>query len=127
MLVEDDPQVRELARTILRSFGYHVLTADTAAQAVWVWERHQNHIVLMITDMMIPNCATGAELARKFQSEKPELRVLFTSGFGPEIGEDDTIFRDKSLFLQKPFTPTALMRMVADALRQEPAPGPGRH
>jgi CheY-like chemotaxis protein len=119
LVVEDDPQVREMTRTILKEFGYRVLTAESDSQALWVWERHQNEIELVIADLMIPNCATGLELARKLQEQKPQLRVLFTSGFSKDIGGDDTEFLRKAPFLPKPYTALSLMQSVTSCFETE--------
>jgi len=119
LLVEDDPQVREMTRTILKEFGYNVLTAESDSQALWVWERHRSEIELVIADMMIPNCATGLDLARKFQGQKPHLRVLFTSGFSKEIGGDDTEYLQRAPFLQKPYTALSLMQSVTSCFETE--------
>jgi two-component system, cell cycle sensor histidine kinase and response regulator CckA len=112
LLVEDDPQVRQMTAAILKEFGYGVLTAESDSQAAWVWERHQKEIELLIADMMIPNCATGLDLARRFQRQKPQLRVLFTSGFSKEIGGEDTAYLRRAPFLQKPYTALSLMQSV---------------
>jgi len=119
LLVEDDPQVREMAKMVLREFGYRVLTAESDAQALWVWERHHAEIELVIADLMIPNCASGLDLARKFQAQKPQLRVLLTSGFGKEIGGDDTQYLRRAPFLPKPFTAQALMQSVSACFEME--------
>lgn len=118
LLVEDDAQVRQMTQEMLAALGHRVLAADSEAQALWVWQRHQGDIQLLITDVMIPTCTTGMELARRFQRDKTSLRVLFTSGFSREIGEEDmTCFRSK--FLQKPYTFEALRQIVSECLRAE--------
>jgi two-component system, cell cycle sensor histidine kinase and response regulator CckA len=120
LLVEDDPQVRDFIRMVLRTHGYHVLAADTAEQAMALWERHQAHIHLVITDLMIPTRATGAQLARQFQGDRPLVKVLFISGFGREISAEDTQFMKKGHLLPKPFTPDELLERVGALLRQDP-------
>jgi CheY-like chemotaxis protein len=121
LLVEDDPQVREVTRTALRQLGYAVLTADSESQALWVWERHRRQIDLLIADMLIPTCATGLDLAKRFRDDKPGLRVLLTSGFGREIGGDETDLLRRTPFLQKPYTPDLLAQTVANCLSEQPA------
>ncbi len=123
LLVEDDPEVREITRAILREFGYVVLTAESECQALWLWERHQLEIKLLIADMMIPNCATGFDLAKKLRAHKPDLKVLITSGFSRDIGGDDTAFLHRTPFLQKPYTAQGLLETVARCLA-EPTPPP---
>jgi two-component system cell cycle sensor histidine kinase/response regulator CckA len=119
LLVEDDPAMRELTRDILRRNGFTVLTADSDCQALWLWSRHAHQINLLVTDLMIPNRTTGVELAKKLLRERPDLPVLYVSGFGREIGEGDTAFLRKSPFLQKPYSPSALIQTVFDCLDQD--------
>jgi two-component system, cell cycle sensor histidine kinase and response regulator CckA len=119
LLVEDDSQVRQMTRGILQQYGYNVLTAESDSQAMWVWERHRSEIEMIIADMMIPNCTTGLDLARKLQEEKPQLRVLFTSGFSKEIGGDDTEYLRQAPFLQKPYTALSLMQSVISCFETE--------
>ena len=85
LLVEDDLVVREMTCEILSRSGYLVLTAESERQALKAWERFGRHINLLLTDVMIPHRSNGLELARKFLRMKPELKIVFTSGFGPEI------------------------------------------
>ena len=120
LLVEDDPGMRELMRDILRRAGYQVLTAESEAQALAVWEQFNPKIHLLLTDVMIPHRTTGLELARKLKGSKPKLKVIYTSGFGREIcGGDPEL--TASPFLKKPFTPAELVDVVARSL--EPKPG----
>jgi len=116
LLVEDDQQVREVTRDVLRRGGYNVLAADSERQALWHWTRHSRQIDLLVTDMLIPHCSTGVELARRLQNSRAGLPVVYISGFGREIGEEDRAFIHRSPFLQKPFTPAALIKAVAACL-----------
>jgi len=122
LLVEDDLEVREITRAILREFGYVVLTAESECQALWLWERHHLEIKLLVADMMIPNCATGFDLAKKLRAQKPDLKVLITSGFSREIGGDDTAFLKRTPFLQKPYTAQALLDSVSRCLEEANQP-----
>ena len=126
LLVEDDIEVREITRAVLREFGYVVLTAESECQALWLWERHHLEIKLLITDMMIPNCATGLDLAKKLRADKPDLKVLITSGFSPEIGGDDTSFLTRTPFLQKPYTAQSLLDSVSRCLEEAHRPHSAR-
>ena len=103
LLVEDDPAVREVMRKILLNACYQVLTAESEAQALEIWERFNLQIDLLLTDVMIPHRTTGLELAKKLRATKPELKVIYTSGFGREICDRDPALTASS-FLQKPFT-----------------------
>ena len=115
LLVEDDPAVREVMRKILLNACYQVLTAESEAQALEIWERFNHQIDLLLSDVMIPHRTTGLELAKKLRATKPDLKVIYTSGFGREICDRDPALTASS-FLQKPFTPDELMIVVAATL-----------
>ena len=122
LLVEDDPQARELIRNLLRRDGYQVLTADSESQALWVWERQAHTIDLLLTDVMIPSCATGIQLAKRLRQQRPSLQVICISGFGRDIGSGDTNFVTQFPFLQKPCSARLLLETVhrAMAMRTDP-------
>jgi CheY-like chemotaxis protein len=117
LFVEDDPQVRDFGVLVLRGGGYEVVVAETAAQAQRLWERHGGKFDLLVTDMMIPNCSTGLELARRFRRDNAALPVVITSGFGPEIAGDQAGELKSLIFLRKPFKPDELLRIVSGCLR----------
>jgi len=116
LLVEDEMILRDLAVVILRDCGYRVLEAATGVEAVEVWNRHHNSIDLLLTDMVMPEGISGVELAEKLIAEKPDLHVIFTSGYS--VDEMDTAFiRDgRGDFLQKPYTRVTLAKAVRDCL-----------
>ena len=116
LVVEDDPSIREMIRYILRRSGFNVLVADSDRQAHWVWSQHGNQIDLLLTDMMIPSRCTGTELARQFQNQKPDLAVVYMSGFGREISEGETAFVEKSPYIQKPCSAGELIETVSFSL-----------
>jgi DNA-binding NtrC family response regulator len=115
LLVEDDFDVRDVAKDILCRSGYLVLPADSERQALSAWRQFGKRIDLLLTDVLIPCRCTGADLARKFQRSKPSLRVIFMSGFGPEICAGDPALAS-GWFLPKPFSSAALLRIVSKCL-----------
>ena len=115
LLVEDDFAVRDLASEILCRSGYLVLPADSERQALKAWKQFGKQIDLLLTDVLIPCRCTGADLARKFQRTKPKLRVIFMSGFGPEICAGDPALAS-GWFLPKPFSAAGLLRIVSKCL-----------
>lgn len=117
LLVEDDPQVREFGLLALRGCGYEVLSAESASQAQRIWGRQGGGIDLLVADMMIPNCSTGLELARRFRRDHPSLPVIIMSGFGPEIAGDQAPDLQALAYLRKPFKVDELLRIVANSLR----------
>jgi signal transduction histidine kinase/CheY-like chemotaxis protein len=115
LLVEDEEGVRELARDILRASGYTVLEARNGAEALLLCERHQGPLDMLLTDVVMPRMS-GRELAERLAPLRPELSVLFMSGY-----TDDAVIRHGVLaagtaFLQKPFTPAALVLRVRETL-----------
>ena len=115
LLVEDDSEVREFTGEILCQSGYFVLPADSERQALSAWKQFGKRIDLLLTDVLIPYRCTGAELARKFQRMNPKLKVLFMSGFGPEICAGDPALAS-GWFLSKPFSAPVLLRIVSSCL-----------
>jgi PAS domain S-box-containing protein len=115
LLVEDEGQLRVLARDILRGAGYQVLDAPNAAEAIKLSQRHAGPIHLLVTDVVMPHIG-GRELARRLAAERPRMRVLYMSGY-----TDDAIFQhgtvDPSIaFLPKPITPDTLLGKVRETL-----------
>jgi signal transduction histidine kinase len=122
LLVEDDSQVRAVARNILRRSGYLVLEASDAREAVTHAERHEGTIHLLLTDVVMPQMS-GPELARRLARLRPATKIVCMSGY-----TDDTIVRHGVLdarvaYVQKPLTPDTLNAKIREILD---AP-PGRH
>jgi PAS domain S-box-containing protein len=124
LLVEDEEQVRELARRVLERAGYSVLTAGDAESAVAIADRHPGHIHLLVTDIVLPR-VSGRELAARLGIHRPAIKVLYVSGTS-----DNAIARHRMLdpgteFLEKPFSLERLLQKVRQALgAPEPAPRP---
>jgi CheY-like chemotaxis protein len=117
LFVEDDPQVRDFGLLILRGAGYQVAAAESSAQAQRLWDRQGGRFDVLVADMMIPNCSTGLELARRFRRDNTGLPVIITSGFGPEIAGDQAAELKSVMFLRKPFKPEELLKAVSVSLR----------
>lgn len=120
LLVEDEEMVRNLTCEILETNGYKVLTATNGEQAYITCKEHIGAIDLMITDVVMPRMG-GRELAEHIARIRPEMVVLFMSGY-----TDDAIVRHGVLdqdmpFLQKPFTPDSLCRKIREVLEHRKA------
>ena len=119
LLVEDQPQVRELARMALAEKGYTVLATSSPEDAERVCSRHQAEIHLLLTDLIMPGI-TGRELAKRLTARHPKLRVMYMSGYTFGImaqgGTQNGMLEDGVAFLQKPFTPSTLSEKVREVL-----------
>jgi signal transduction histidine kinase len=115
LLVEDEPMVRELAAMTLRERGYTVVEAGDGEEGLRVAQQHQGKIDLVLTDVVMPAMG-GKEMAVALRASRPDLKILFTSGYSEEvIGEHGVIRRGKH-FLQKPFLAASLARHVREVL-----------
>ena len=116
LLVEDEASVREYARTVLEMYGYRVLQAANGPEAVEVWKRHGERIVLLLTDLVLPDEMTGLELAEKLQAQRPELKVIFCSGYSTDQASAMLASHKNFSFLQKPYQPKTLGRLVREVI-----------
>jgi nitrogen-specific signal transduction histidine kinase/ActR/RegA family two-component response regulator len=116
LIVEDEPLLREMARTILQNCGYQILEASSGKDALDVWNRHAGHINLLLTDMVMPEGISGAELAERLLLQKPDLKVLFTSGYTTGEISAEVLVKTHAHFLQKPYTQAAVAKAVRDCL-----------
>jgi two-component system cell cycle sensor histidine kinase/response regulator CckA len=116
LLVEDEDAVRSLSRRILQARGYTVLEARNGQEGLSIARQYSGQIHLLITDVIMPHM-NGRQLAEELAPIRPELKMLFMSGYTDETLEFET---DRS-FLQKPFTPLGLARKVRELLDDERA------
>lgn len=119
LVVEDEPSLRELVTKVLRNYGYQVLEAAHGKEALRVWRESSTKPALLLTDMMMPEGMTGWELAEQIRSETPEVKVLFTSGYSPEIFGGEVQLDERANFLPKPYHPRILARTVRQCLDNE--------
>lgn len=119
LIVEDDDQVRAVARTILKSAGYHVLTAANATQALAVAAEHAGTIHLLLTDVLLP-CMSGRQLARRLTQARPGLRVMYVSGYPGDLLATRGVLDESAVLLEKPFRVDDMLDQVQRILR-EPA------
>src|SRR5207247_6171286 len=107
LLVEDEDVVRRLGRIALAKRGYRVLEAANGAEALLLCEREQRPIEMLITDVVMPGM-TGPELARELASRRPQMKVLYVSGYPQRAMAQQRALPPGSAFLDKPFTLDAL-------------------
>ncbi len=116
LLVEDEESLRELVRCVLESYGYNVIDAANGRCAFDVWKEHGSRVDLLLTDIVMPDGVTGRDLADALKQEKPNLRVLFSSGYSSDIIGKDFVLSDGVNFLQKPYNPQTLAEVVRECL-----------
>jgi len=117
LVVEDEDGVRGLACTILRRYGYTVLEAHSGGDALIASEQHKAPVDLLLTDVVMPRM-NGPELARRLLSIRPDMKVLFMSGYpkGAQLPYGQGASSPE--FLQKPITPVVLARKVREVLER---------
>ncbi len=114
LLVEDEDQVRMLAKTVLTRLGYHVRAASGATEALAIL-REEPRLDLLLTDVVMQGRG-GLELAREVLRERPGTRVVFMSGYTSDTVVRHGVFEDRVAFIQKPITPEILAATVRKAL-----------
>ena len=115
LLVEDDAVLRELARRILAGSGYHVLPAGGVVEAERFCRQHAGNLDLLLTDVVMPGMS-GRDLARRLAVTRPRMCVLYMSGYTDDVIVHRGVLEPGTHFLQKPFTPRALLHKVREVL-----------
>lgn len=116
LVAEDEEMVRQLACEVLTTYGYKVLPAANGGSAFLVCEKHEGRIDLLITDVVMPEMS-GLELSARLRMLKPELKVLFMSGYTDNALIHQGMIEGEN-FIQKPFSPLGLVEKVRSVLDQ---------
>ncbi len=116
LLVEDEAAVRELAARVLREYGYTVLEASDPSQALRAIDEHSaDEVQLLVTDVVMPQMS-GRDLAEHLAPLRPDMRVLYVSGYTDRAIVHHGVLDEGTPFLQKPFTAEALVSKVREVL-----------
>lgn len=121
LLVEDQPEVRSVVQKLLARHGYTVLAAGNGEEALRAAREHHGRIDLLITDVVMPDM-NGHTLAEQFLRQWPEARELYMSGYTNVAIVQRGIIERSLAFIQKPFTPTGLLRKIREVLSVDPPP-----
>ncbi len=119
LVVEDEGEVRSLMQRVLKRKGYTVLTALDGEAALAIGRERKGTIHLVVSDVVMPRMS-GPEMARQLEVLRPDVKVLYLSGYADEKVNLRGAIGAESAFLQKPFTPTALERKVREVLDAPP-------
>src|ERR1035437_6242236 len=120
LVVEDQAEVRKYAVAVLNSYGYRVIQAENAGEALLLRGRERGRIDLVLTDVVMPN-VSGRELAHRLETLQPGIKVLFMSGYTGNVIEHQGVLEEGAAFIQKPFSPEELAGKVR-AVLGPPAP-----
>lgn len=118
LVVEDEEAVRAMLRESLQRLGYRVIEAASATEALSAWRSCPKSIVLLLTDVIMPGGMSGRELADTLLAERPDLRVIYTSGYDTDRTEPG-LLREGINYLPKPYTTATLADAVYSALEKE--------
>jgi CheY-like chemotaxis protein len=120
LLVEDEESVRELVRETLKARGYTVIEASDGISGMRVAEEYPGKIEILITDVVMPGMS-GRELAKRITAARPDIKVLYLSGYTEDAIIHEGALEPGTAFLQKPFTLQVLARKVREVLRGDSA------
>ena len=119
LVVEDEQIVLDLVTSILKEAGYAILRAHNGEEAVQIGSRHEGRIDLVLTDIVMPGMS-GGELVRQLLPLKPEIRVLYMSGYTKYTVASHGVLESVNSFIWKPFLPGTLLQKVREVLDSPP-------
>ena len=120
LVVEDEAEVREIAVAILRGLGYRTLEAPDGESALLVFGSHAADIDMLLSDLVLPGKVRGPELANRITAMRPEVKILFMSGYAENAVVHHGRLDDGVPLLGKPFKREQLARKVAEVLAASP-------
>ena len=125
MVVEDEPEVRDYAATVLTNYGYKVIKANNAVEALQFSEREHEHIDLVLADVVMPG-VSGPEMSSRLKALRPGIKVLYMSGYTADKIAHHGVLDPETDFIQKPFTPSQLSSKVREMLTRGSSASAGR-
>ncbi|MBI5180898.1 MAG: response regulator [Nitrospirae bacterium] len=118
LLAEDNDMLREFAETVLKDIGYTVIAAKNGDEAIQIFSANSDKIQLTVLDVIMPVC-NGREAYDRMRAVKPDLKVIFVTGYSIATHHTESIAKEKLPLLQKPFTKESLARKVREALDKD--------
>jgi signal transduction histidine kinase/ActR/RegA family two-component response regulator len=117
LVVEDEEPLRKLLSTALKKYQYRVIEADNSLNALHICENDDRRIDVLLTDVVMPSIH-GRELADRIRKMRPDIAVLYISGYSDEIIARHDVMESKVPLLQKPFSPEQLARRIREVLAE---------
>ncbi|MBA7626877.1 Sensor kinase CckA [subsurface metagenome] len=115
LFVEDEGLVRSFGVRVLERLGYNVIAASDGEEAINLASEHNGEIHLLLTDLVMPKI-DGKELAKQLKAERPNVKVLYVSGYSSEITLQHGILSNETNFLQKPFSAADLAQKLREVI-----------
>jgi len=119
LLVEDDSSLRLVVRSTLSFLGYRIIEAANGSSALQLWSQNRAAIRLLLTDMVLPDGMNGRELAANLQSQEPNLKVIYSSGYSAEVAGADFPLHRGVNFIPKPYQISELASTIRNCLDKE--------
>jgi two-component system, cell cycle sensor histidine kinase and response regulator CckA len=120
LVVEDSAPLKLMVRRALSKRGYHVLEAEDGPSAQEAWAKFGHRVDLLLTDMVMPNGLTGMDLSLQFKGDRPNLKVIYMSGYSSELVEHGNDLVAGVNFIAKPFESGALAEVIRQRLDEKP-------
>ena len=117
LIVDDNPSIRELIVETLKPLGYHCLQAASGKEAIEVFHKYKGEVHLLLTDVVMPYM-NGRELAETIKKEKPDIKVIFMSGYTENIIAHHGMLEPGINYISKPITPAALSQKIRSVLHK---------
>ncbi|MBF0327615.1 MAG: response regulator [Nitrospirae bacterium] len=115
LVAEDEGPVRDITVTILREFGYNIITAVDGEEAVNKYREHKGDVHMLLFDLIMPK-KSGKEAYDEIRKLKPDIKILFVSGYSPDVVRAKASLEDYTTILYKPLAPIALLKNVRSIL-----------
>src|SRR5256714_8382118 len=113
---------RKFVSEALGLLGYRIFAAPNGQKALEIWAEHREEIDLLLTDVVMPESISGRQLAHSLIMDKPDLKVIFTSGYSAELFGPEFENEKNHLFLAKPYLPDRLAQTVASHFQSRGVP-----
>jgi CheY-like chemotaxis protein len=119
LIAEDDERVRSLTERILRQAGYTTLSASNGEEALQRFEEHADEIAVVVLDMIMPRM-DGVEIRETIRSRRPDVPIVFCSGYTSNLLENDLLLDPDTNFLRKPYAASELLATLQAAVERKP-------